>query len=135
MNNIAVRVLTSYPLLYQLFRFGVVGTTAALIHFTVVVILVHGLFIAPLAANVFGYAVAFQMSYWGHRLWTFNGTVSTHREALPKLVIVQSLNFAANQTLFYFLLTLHLPYQLALLITLAVLPMFTFVLNKLWVFR
>ena len=119
----------------QLFRFGVVGVVAAAIHFTIVVCLVQLLLLPPLVANIFGFFVSFQVSYWGHRRWTFQGTEISHSTALPKLLLVQIINFCANESLFYIFLSMHLPYQLALLIVLTILPIFTFVSGKFWVFR
>jgi putative flippase GtrA len=122
-------------LIAQLFRFGIVGLTAAAIHFTIVVTLVQMFFLAPLLANFFGFFVSFQVSYWGHRLWTFAATDILHRAAFPKLLVIQLINFAANESLFYILLSWHLPYQIALIIVLTVLPVFTFISSKMWVFR
>lgn len=121
--------------LLQIARFIIVGGSAAVVHFSVVVLLVQLFHYAPLIANVGGFMVSFQVSYWGHRVWTFADTVTLHREAYPKLVAVQLVNFALNESLFYFFLSLHLPYQLALLIVLAILPAFTFVSSKFWVFQ
>ena len=130
------RIVAAYsPLFLQIFRFGIVGLTAAAIHFSVVIMLVQTYFMAPLVANVLGFIVSFQLSYWGHRMWTFNDTAALHRVALPKLLFVQILNFTANEGLFYFFLMLHLPYQIALLIVLTTLPIFTFFVSKWWVFR
>lgn len=122
------------PLFFQIMRFGIVGLSAATVHFGIVVALVQTWLILPLVANIFGFAIAFQISYWGHRLWTFAGNGPAHRIAIPKLFFVQLLNFAANETLFYIFLSLSVPYPLALFIVLTVLPFFTFMASKLWVF-
>lgn len=119
----------------QLFRFGLVGILAAAVHMGIVVLIVQTWLIEPLIANVFAFAFSFQVSYWGHRLWTFEGTTALHRDAFPKLVFIQAINFAANETLFYTFLSMDLPYPIALFITLAILPVFTFFSSKLWVFR
>jgi putative flippase GtrA len=122
-------------LFLQIFRFGIVGVTAAAIHFATVVFFVQNFSLEPLAANCFGFLVAFQASYWGHRLWTFQETEALHRMAFSKLLTVQLINFSANESLFYVFLSLHLPYPLALLIVLTVLPVFTFIASKMWVFK
>lgn len=119
----------------QLFRFGMVGVTAAAINFSVVVLLVQNTGMHPLLANIFGFLTAFQMSYWGHRLWTFGARDISHRSAVTKLVIVQALGFAANETLFYIFLSMHLPYRIALFLVLSILPIFTFISSRYWVFR
>jgi putative flippase GtrA len=123
------------PLFYQLFRFGIVGLTAAAMHFGIVVLLVQNWNIQPLLANIFGFAGGFQISYWGHRMWTFNDTNTLHRVALTRLLVVQIISLLANETLFYIFLSMNLPYPVALLVVLTTLPIFTFVSSKLWVFR
>lgn len=124
------------PLLMQIIRFGVVGTIASAIHFSIVVSLVElGLF-TPLNANIIAFIFAFQASYWGHRTWTFRGTVVYHHVAMTRLLLVACTNLAANQGLFYiFLNYVKLPYIIALLVTLAILPVLTFTLGKFWIFR
>jgi len=57
--------------LLRLFRFGIIGMTAAAVHYWVVVALVEFGGMAPLLANVGGFASAFWFSYFGHRHWTF----------------------------------------------------------------
>lgn len=121
--------------LTQVAQFLTVGSLAAAVHFGMVVLLVQNFNYAPLIANVGAFVVAFQISYWGHRFWTFSTTEISHREAYPKLVMVQVANFGLNEILYYFLLSFHLPYQVALLIVLAILPIFTFVTSKFWVFQ
>lgn len=132
-NNL---IPTKYHLLVaQLFRFGIVGTIAALIHFSCVILLVQLFKFPPLLANVFGFISGFQVSYWGHRTWTFKANDTLHRIAIPKLLLVQTINLSLNELLFYILLSLNLPYAIALFIVLATFPIFTFLLSKLWVFK
>lgn len=133
MNNILVKKYI--PLFSQIFRFGIVGLTAAAIHFSIVVWFVQVWLFAPLVANIFGFTISFQVSYWGHRLWTFRDSIASHRVAVLKMLIVQLTNFVANEILFYIFLQCHLPYPIALLIVLMILPIFTFISSKLWVFK
>lgn len=119
----------------QIAKFLTIGTLAAAVHFSVVVLLVQIVDYVPLIANVGGFMVSVQFSYWGHRLWTFSDTVVSHREAYPRLIMIQIINFGLNESLFFLFLSLHLPYQLALLIVLAILPAFTFITSKFWVFQ
>jgi putative flippase GtrA len=124
------------PLFLQLMRFGLVGVSAALVHFSVVVALVESHWLHPLVANILAFCVAFQVSYWGHRSWTFSGTRQRHAVAFPRLLLVSSAAFVANESLFYILMTeFKLPYMLALVVVLSILPLAVFTINKLWVFE
>lgn len=123
-------------LFLQLCRFGIIGVAAAIVHFSVVVSLVELYSLNPLIANFFAFLVSFQVSYAGHRYWTFRGTQAQHRVALPKLLLLQSGGFVANEGLFYFFMQyMHLPYTAALILVLAILPLITFTFTKLWIFR
>ncbi len=122
-------------LFFQVCRFGIVGLTAACIHFMTVILLVQNFMLPPLSANIFGFMFSFQISYWGHRLWTFSTTEVLHRVTFSRLLFLQIMNFCANELLFYIFLTLNLPYPLALIIVLAVLPIFTFFSSKVWIFK
>jgi putative flippase GtrA len=129
-------LIRHYPLLQQLIRFGIIGVCAASTHFLLLVFWVEVGKLQPLIANIIAFLIAFQVSYWGHRGWTFSGTTTTHRVALPRLFLVCGVGFIANEGLYYiFLEILDLPYQLALIIVLAILPIANFILGKLWVFR
>lgn len=128
--------LMNKNLFFQLFRFGIVGVSAGAVHFSVVVFFVEMSLLKPLFANIIAFMIAFQVSYSGHRYWTFRGTVTDHRVAFPKLFLVSTLTFFANESLFYvFMSYFQLPYQVALLIVLTILPITTFALSKFWVFR
>ncbi len=121
-------------MMVELFRFGCVGVVAASVHFSIVMIAVSVGNMLPLVANVFAFAIAFQVSYWGHRLFTFKADTA-HGEAFPKLMLVQLINLALNESLFYIFLSFDLPYPLALFITLSILPLFTFFSARFWVFK
>jgi putative flippase GtrA len=122
--------------LKQVMRFGIVGSCAAMVNLTIVIIIVQCGWLQPLYANVIAFFIAFNVSYFGHRYWTFNRTLTPHKAAIPKLLLVSGSNFIANEGLFYFFLNvMKLPYPLALIIVLATLPIVTFTLGKLWIFR
>lgn len=123
-----------YPHFLQLVRFGIVGVFASLLHFGIVVALVEYQGLHPATAFAVAFFISFQLSYWGHRLWTFKATTTTHRVALTRLLSLQIVNLLASESLFSFLLFNKIPYTIALLITLMIMPCFTFIFSKRWVF-
>jgi putative flippase GtrA len=119
-------------MLSQVIRFGLVGCSACAVHFVVVISLVP-LGMNPLIANIFGFMVAFAVSYFGHTLWTFNHGKSGR--SLLKFGLVAVLSFIVNEGLFYLLLSFSLmPYEIALLLVLFLLALMTFMLSKFWAF-
>lgn len=121
----------------QLARFGVVGVAAMAVHWLVVAALVP-LGAAPLIANIVAFAVAFNVSYAGHRRWTFAAaTPAAPASGTPfwRFLGVALLSFALNETLYYGLLRQGMEYRLALFVVLVAVAALTFVLSRYWAFR
>lgn len=119
----------------QLLRFGTIGSFAALVHFSVVVTLVSLTLMHPLFANIIAFLIAFQVSYFGHKYWTFDDIAQKAKTAWLKFFTVAVLSFLLNEFLFFILLTqTQLYYPIALLIVLMIVPPFTFILSKTWAF-
>ncbi|WP_159879028.1 GtrA family protein [Aquitalea denitrificans] len=119
----------------ELLWFGIIGVSAMLVHFLLVAVILVPFGLPPLLANVVAFLLAFQVSYWGHRHKTFDAAHVPHRQALPRFFMVSCLSFALNEAMYFVLLHFTtLDYRLALLIVLASVAVFTFVLSKLWAF-
>mgnify|MGYP003584852727 FL=1 len=126
--------------LFRVMGFGIVGLTAAAVHYWVVIGLVELLHIAPLQANVGGFIVAFWVSYFGHRHWTFSDAVASHapgaQQSFLRFLAVALLGFCMNELLFYLLLRFAgLPYYVALAIVVFTVAVMTYILSRLWAFR
>ena len=121
--------------LQQLLRFGIVGALAAAVHFTAVVIQVSLFALHPLIANVIAFLVAFQVSYLGHRHWTFSHTKDGSNQSVWRFFLVAVSSFFVNEGLFYcFLRFTSLPYWVSLAVVLILVAGMTFLLGKFWAF-
>ena len=117
----------------QLFRFGCVGAAAAAVHLSVVALLVATLGMAPLWANVAGFGVAIQVTYFGHRNWTFRAV--KRGGDYQRMLLVSLVSFALNEALYAVLLhTTPLDYRLALVLVLVAVAVLTFIGSRIWVF-
>jgi putative flippase GtrA len=117
-------------------RFALVGLGATLVHVLAYAGAIELWGWAPLAANAIGFALGVNVSFLGHRSWTFRGA---HAEAGPSLArfwVVALIGFALN-SLFVHLVTgiLGLAYHWAIPLIAGVTPLVTFALSKLWAFR
>lgn len=123
-------------LFWQLFRFGIVGVSCAICHLGLVIFQVELFHLHPLIANIFAFTITVQLSYWGHRLWTFKYKgEKTYLATFSRLVTVSLSAFIANETLFYLFMTyLHLSYIPALILVLTILPLVVFTFHRRWVF-
>lgn len=116
-------------------QFIAVGGTAAATHLLVVVLLVRGLAMAPLLANVAAFLIAFVVSYSGHAWLTFAEKKAPHAQALPRFFLVACSSFALNELLYYLALhQLHWHYAWSLVAVLVVVAVFTFIAAKCWAF-
>jgi putative flippase GtrA len=119
----------------QLVRFGIVGATSALVNFLGVFALVELFSLKPLIANIIAYLIASIVSYVGHYHWTFASNAEHHKSVF-KFYIMLGMNLLLNEALYaFFLYVVSLNYQLALILTIVIVPIFTFIVSKLWVYR
>jgi len=119
----------------ELPRFIIVGSSAAAVHFALVLLQVEVLDWKPLLANVLAFLLAFQVSYAGHRFWTFSDTTLQHTESLPRFFLVASSSFTLNEAMYFLLLHYTaLPYWLSLGIVLVLVAAITFVSGRFWAF-
>lgn len=121
----------------QLFKFVLIGSIAALIHLTILHLLVTTGLLQPLAANALAFMVAFIISYTGQSLWTFNHKQHNHKSAALRFLATQLLcSFALNQGLYALLLEFTaLNYLVASVLVLITVPFVTFSLSKYWAFK
>ena len=115
--------------------FALVGIAATGVHY--VVALGLSLVMPVTWANPFGFLVAFGVSYVGHGRLTFRLSAddTQHKKRLPRFALTATTGFLIGQGLLLALRALTpLPDWLALGIALGVVPVFTFVTSRLWVF-
>lgn len=116
-------------------RFIIVGVSALLTHWLVVILLVSAAGLPPLLANVIAFLVAFNVSYFGHRHLTFNASERSHRQTLPRFATVAASSFLVNEALYWLLLNFTpLRYDLAMLLVLGTVAGMTYLLGKFWAF-
>ncbi len=114
--------------------FGVVGVAAALTHAAVFGLLQSALW--PELANAAGFAVAFFVSFFGHRFLSFQDAGTGLWTSLRRFAATALLGFAVNEAVFVLLLRgLGWPSWPALIAALVVAAGQTFVLSRFWAFR
>lgn len=89
----------------------------------------------PLFANFPGFLIAFQVSYFGHRYWTFREQGQSGPSSYLKLLAVSLSSFAANEGLYAMLLHLGFGYRAGLAAVLILVSAITFLASRFWVFR
>lgn len=131
-KNLIQRLLA----LPQALRFILVGGAAAATHLLAVGALVAGVGMAPLAANVLAFLIAFIVSYHGHALLTFADTQRRGWASATRFFAVASLSFAANEVLYALALhRLHWHYFWSQAAILVLVSVGTFLLSKFWAFK
>lgn len=113
----------------------VVGATAALVHWGVVVALVSSDLLPPLIANIIGWLVAFVVSFSGHYQLTFRHQGTPLRRSVRRFFLLSGAGFLVNESSYAFLLDqTALPYELLLAVVLVGVAFLTFVASRLWAF-
>ena len=120
---------------HQISSFVLVGASAALVHWLVVVLLVSGASWQPLTANVIGWLVAFNVSYTGHYFLTFRALQSGLKSSLPRFFVLSAMGFLVNETAYAILLSkTSMSYEAFLGMILIAVAVLTFVFSRLWAF-
>lgn len=119
----------------QMFRFGLIGVAATLLHMVVGVTLIDAGWPA-LVANATAFAIAFAVSFMGHFGYSFPDRATDPRRALIRFAVVACAGFAVNETMLAVLIWLdlvaHIPGLVLATGTAAVL---TFFASRNWAFR
>ncbi|HEU0230836.1 MAG TPA: GtrA family protein [Burkholderiaceae bacterium] len=123
-------------ILSQLSWFVAVGCAAAATHWLVVVAVVSLASLAPLAANVIGWLVAFGVSFSGHYQLTFRHLRAPVLRAARRFFLVSALGFCVNEASYAWLLrATTIRYDVLLAIILIAIAGLTFILGRFWAFR
>lgn len=121
-------------LLRQLFFFGIIGVSATLTHYFVALLSHEYLSLSLYIAHPLGYSTAVAISYFGHGRLTFRRELNW--AVFVRFVLVSLTTFGLSEAILWGLetqLTLHHAASLAIVV--CTIPILTFILSKLWVFR
>jgi len=121
--------------IFQLARFTTTGAAAALTHYSIVMLLFKRN-IALQYANLIAFLLAYWVSYFGHRIFTFKAQHISHRHTLPKFTLVAGLGFLFNES-FLLLSNLYFSTPVSTLVCVAIVltSIVTFLLNRFFAFQ
>ncbi|SEO28734.1 MULTISPECIES: GtrA family protein [Acinetobacter] len=121
--------------IFQLARFTTTGAAAALTHYSIVMLLFKRN-IALQYANLIAFLLAYWVSYFGHRIFTFKAQHIAHRQTLPKFTLVAGLGFLFNES-FLLLSNLYFSTPVSTLVCVAIVltSIVTFLLNRFFAFQ
>ena len=115
--------------------FLVVGGIATVIHVGAALGVNSLLKVGPLTSNVIGYTCAFTFSYFGNSTATFARSALSLRQ-FGRFMTVSLAMFGLNQAIVTAGVTLaHLPLRMALIPALAIVPVVSFLISKVWAFQ
>lgn len=124
---------------WQLFKFIMMGSLAALVHFCVLYVAVAHFGIKPVWANVIAFFIAFIASFLGHLNVTFRSEAHEGKIAsrLSKWLISSVAGFVLNQGLFMLGLAWlgDAYYLLIWFVVTGIVTISSFLLGKLWAFK
>ena len=120
--------------LRKIVTFGFVGVAASVLHF-VVAVMVMRVFAAPiLLANLFGFILAFSLSYVGHYKWTFQSNAN-HKDSVPKFAITAVMGYLINNVVLIVLISVTgVELSVFILIAIGVAAATVYFISSRWVF-
>ncbi len=127
---------TPLKLRHRLFYFAGIGGSAAIVHLSIVFLLVHFIHIPALIANIFAFFTAFNVSFFGHKYLTFSQLHDEKSLSLPHFFLVASSAGAINEGLYFLVLQYtHFNYLIALVLVIGFVSIYSFILSRYWACR
>ena len=118
-----------------LFRYGIVGVLAVIIHTSMALVALKFLHLTPFFAHLVGFCFGLVTAYVGHYFYSFDDDAK-HSKRFPKFVITSLIGLTLHQGGVYILVHfMHLDYKTqALPLLMLSVPVVTFLINRFWVF-
>lgn len=121
--------------LRRFIRFAAVGAVGTVAHYSLLLALVEGVGVPPLAGSVAGFLLGAVVNYLISRRFVFESG-RAHVEALPRFMAVAGVGLLWNAALMAVLVDmLALHYLLAQMLTTALLLLWHYAGNAVWTFR
>jgi putative flippase GtrA len=119
---------------YRIFKFGVVGTSAALLYFVLLYCMVEFANVPVMIATAIAYLIVSLQNYFLHHLWTFESEES-HSAAFPKFIVSNAAGFAINWAIMYFgVHVMHVYYLLVQAVSVLAIISWNLGMGVLWIF-
>lgn len=120
----------------EIARFAVVGVLATLTHFVILYALVEHVGLSPSLANGTAFLCAVCVTWMGQSRWVFAGHGHTSMAKLLRFAVSLTVGLLANVAIMLFVTEgMTLDYRIGFAIVSLVVPVLSFAINKLWVFR
>jgi len=115
-------------------RFAIVGGISGGIYAAVVALLVHFELASPTIASMMGYIAAIPLNFVGQRSYTFRSKGNVSSEFV-RFVVIQMINISVSALVMWFTVSvLGLTYIIGILLTIALIPVSSYVCLKFLVF-
>lgn len=134
MKKVFLQLLNN-PIIRLLFRYGIVGVVASVVHFSIAFAAFNYLNINSFVAHFCGFVFGLFTAYFGHYFYSFKDD-EQHTKRFPKFLVTALIALVLHQGGVYILVNYYkLDYSSRVLPLLVItVPIFTFLLNKFWVF-
>lgn len=118
----------------EVLAFGLIGALATAVHYLSALLFIELMGMGVLISNFLAYCVAVLVSYTGHTKVTFRAAAS--RDNFVRFITVSLTALGLSQLLLFCLQALGwFPYQFNLLLGVGIIPVYSFLCNKFWVYR
>jgi putative flippase GtrA len=122
---------------HQLTPFALVGIISTAVYVILITTLVSYFGQNPLFANIIAYIVTFQVSYIGHKYFTFASLTNSNKQLrLPHFLVISIAGGLLNEGLYYLMIH-YTPfhYLFSLIVVIGLVAIFTFLTAKYWACR
>lgn len=132
----AEKLIAKYPLVWQFFKFCLVGLTNLAIYLSVYWVMTRFFYWSYLPASIIGFLISVTWSFFINRKWTFKHIGTDHRRQYVVFIIANIISMTINLALLSIFIEIFKFYDItAQLICSVIVAFFNFCLNRFWTFR
>lgn len=119
----------------RVFKFVCVGILNTLLNW-IIFIFLNDKGVYYIISNIIAYTIATVHSYLWNYMWVFKYKGSNQKETASKFVILNLMGLSINTLIMFILVDkINISKIVAIIITTAIVMVFNYILNKIWVFR
>ena len=130
--------LAPYPSAKQFIKFSLIGSTSAVVHFSILLVLTEGFVVWYLVSNGIGFMVSAMYNFTANKLWTFRnreGGAAILRQALKYLTVLLTGLTINTAIIFGITEWFGLDYRISWVFAALLVAGWNFCLNRFWTFR
>ncbi len=130
-----IELMLSKNNIFELIRFGIVGLFITITYCILLILLIDFFFVNFYISNILVICVTSVMSFYGHKLITFQKENKTTSSEIYKFIFQILLTFVVSNIMLTLGYSLNIKSWLVIIVTGVTIPIINFIMMRFWIFK